>query len=105
MAHFFKLAQDTDYYQGDALYSAENIVVVKKQTNLAMGVTYSDGASVRIGVTPTLTASPSNATLMSFSKALVTPAVKSSQEHWAKGPVVQDVSFPDGYTFTGLTSS
>jgi hypothetical protein len=104
MAHFFKIAQDTDYYQGDALYSAENVVVVKKQTNNAMGVTYSDGTSVRIGVTPTLGASPSNAVFMSFSKALVTPAIKSSQEHWAKGPVAQEVSFPSGYTFTGLSS-
>jgi len=103
MAHFFKLAQDSSYYQGDALFSTKDIVAIKKTQNTKMSVVYADGGSVGITTTSSVGA-PDAATYLAFNDAFVKPAIKSSQEHWAKGPVVREISMPSGYTFNGLSS-
>lgn len=102
MAHFFKLAQDTDYYQGDALFSAKDIVAIKKTSSTKMSVVYADGGSVAINTVEGV-GTPTAATYLSFNNAFVKPAIRSSQEHWAKGPVVREVSMPSGFTFNGLS--
>jgi hypothetical protein len=68
-----------------------------------MSVVYADVGSVAINTVETL-GSITNAEYVDFSKAFVEPAIKSSQEHWAKGPVVREVFMPSSYTFNGLSS-